>query len=243
MYYPPGMWPQPGDTTFAFSADERARLYELRDEHTLVVDVKSAPPGRVLVLAHEAQHVAQNLRSPAVSDVAVRLGAHMASDAAVFYSAMPDERDADAAATALRKALQIGLSDDDRRGDDRFLYDAPWAPPDLDSLPIRLGAFVVLAPGFDVVCSGSQGIPRADPDALLDALLPGMSAIRARLQPQYEGTLQEIANVGHTDETWNQLSREEKNRIGDDLRAQAVAREAEIAEVVAHELGLTSLRE
>jgi hypothetical protein len=242
MYYPPGMWPQEGDTTFAFTEADRHLLSEQREQHALVIDPNTRSPRRVLLLAHEARHVAQNLSNPAISDVAVRLGSHMAGDAPIFYAAMPDERDADATATALRRALRIEVTDEDRYSPDRLLYEAPWGEQlDLNALPRRLVAWVILTAGFDVICSGSQGLPQTDPDALVDALVPGASTIRGPLQQHYAEVLERIANGhGYTDETWHQLSQSDQRRINDDLRSKAVARETEIAREVAMELGLVS---
>src|SRR4051812_48468143 len=73
VYYPPGMWPVPGDNSFVFSGGLRMQLRELVDEHAIVVAEGRPRELLLLLLRHEATHVAQSIRNPAAGDVSQRL--------------------------------------------------------------------------------------------------------------------------------------------------------------------------
>src|SRR5689334_4408805 len=92
MHYPPGRWPHQYDNEFAYDDRHHEALYDLRDRHVLVVDEAMQPPKRVLVLRHEAEHVAQHEAKAAGAEVALRLAAGLPG-ADWLYLAMPHERD------------------------------------------------------------------------------------------------------------------------------------------------------
>jgi hypothetical protein len=146
-----------------------------------------------------------------------------------FYFAMPHERDADAAATALSKKLGVSFDAATHEGDDRLLYDAPWPPPDLQSLPRRILAFALMVPEFDVACRHSQTFPAVDPDELLEELVEGATEVRREVGGKHSATLQEIAATSsHDEESWSGLSLQDRRAITDELFGRVVAAETQI---------------
>jgi hypothetical protein len=223
MHFPPGLSPHQWDTDFGYTAADRKRLEELRDQHVLVVDRALARRRRALVLRHEAEHVSQAETLPAASEFAQRLAVALPTEADWLYLAMPHERDADAATTRFRREREIEVSASDLEGPDRFLYDAPWAPPDPESLPLRLLAFSLFYPNdFDLACSTSQFWPSVDPEALIAEMIPGGVAARAKLRKELVGKLEEIADHGISQAAWDVMPRTERNAVSDELRTQVV---------------------
>jgi hypothetical protein len=231
LHFPPGMWPLPDDESLDFSGGLRERLYELKDEDVIVLADGKPRDLRLLLLRHEAEHVGQDRLCPAIGQVGVRL-AEFFGDA--YYGAAPHERDADAAATALRRALDIAASDDDLRSDNRKLYDAEWSPPDRPSLPMRLFAFSLFSPAnFDLACRSSSSFPSVDPDALLEELLPGAAGVRADVGDRYQRAAEEAVAYDYDPEEWKRLPREDRNPVLDELRGRLVQQE----ELVIEEIG------
>src|SRR5437588_580355 len=60
MHYPPGMWATSGENSFDFADGLRVRIHELKDEHVIVVAEGKPREVRLLLLRHEAEHVAQD---------------------------------------------------------------------------------------------------------------------------------------------------------------------------------------
>jgi hypothetical protein len=226
MHYSPGQWPHRYDNEFAYDADHRQALYDLRDRHVLVVDEAVQPPKRVLLLRHEAQHVAQHEDNPAGAEVAVRLAVGLPG-ADWLYLAMPHERDADAAATRLREQLGIGATDDDVLESDRMLYAAPWPAPNRESLPLRLLAFTLFYPeDFELACTANQFWPYVEPAVIVEEMIEGGTAARAQLRNLFDGFVEGLTNHSITQEQWDTMSRAERNQVNDDLRARVVEAEA-----------------
>jgi hypothetical protein len=226
MHYPPGRWPHQYDNEFAYDDRHRQALYDLRDRHVLVVDGAIQPPKRVLLLRHEAEHVAQYEANPAGAEVALRLAVGLPG-ADWLYLAMPHERDADAAATRLREAVGIEATDDEALEADRMLYVAAWPAPDRDTLPLRLLAFTLFYPeDFDLACTANQFWPYVDPAVIVEEMIEGGTAARAQFRDLFEGFLEELTDHGITQQEWDAMGRAERNRVNDDLRARVVEAEA-----------------
>ena len=229
MYLAPGVAPPAHATEFEYTEADRALLDNRRDDHVLVVDAHVEEPLRLLLVRHEAEHVAQSMERPASIDFALRLVDALPND--WLYHAMPHERDADAAATALRIARRIEATQDDLEGNDRMLYTAPWEASDRASLPLRLLAFSLFVPdAFDDACRHSQNWVAVDPDNLAEALLPGGSALRSDHRHDLNGFLEGLPYPDLTPEEWDAMPRVDRNRITDDLRDRVVQKEAEIVE-------------
>jgi hypothetical protein len=208
MHYPPGMWAMPLEDFFVLSEQDRAEIYALCHAHVLLVDDDAEGARLALLLRHEAEHVRQEVDSPASGQVVARTAAALPVES--FYYAVPFD-----AAT--------------HEGDDRFLYDAPWPQPDLESLPRRILAFVLMVPGFDDVCRHSQTFPAVDPDELLEELVEGATDVRREIGGSHSAALQEIAAKSNHDQvSWGRLSRQERRSITDDLLGRVVAAETEI---------------
>jgi hypothetical protein len=223
MHYPPGMWAVPGDNTFDFSDGLRVRIRELVDEHVTVVAEGQSDDLRLLVLRHEAEHVAQDLLHPPNGQVGLRLYS-LFGDA--YYGASPHERDADAAATAMRKALNLPASAEDLRGPNRKLYEAEWTPPDRESLPLRLLAHSLFNPkNFDIACRSSSTWPYVDPDELLDKLLPGARKVRSAVGNHYIQRALDSVAYDYNEAEWKNLPQEERNTVLDALRGRLVQEE------------------
>jgi hypothetical protein len=228
MHFPPGQWPPQHDNEFAYDNRHRQELYDLRDRHVLVVDEALQAPKRVLTLRHEAEHVAQHEKNAAAAELALRLAVGLPQGADWLYLAMPHERDADAAATALREALAIVPTEDDTLESDRMLYVAPWPPPDRETLPLRLLAFTLFyADSFDLACTSNQFWPAVDPVAIVEQMIAGGSAGRAALRGEFAGLLDQVTAHGITQAQWDRMPRAERNRINDEVRARVVEAEAE----------------
>jgi hypothetical protein len=92
---------------------------------------------------------------------------------------------------------------------------------------------------FDVACRGSQGPPQVDPDELLDELIEGGSRVRRALRNRFAEEVEEKLQTPYSEqEAWDALSREERNRVIDELRARLVEEEGRAAEALLHELGV-----
>jgi len=92
---------------------------------------------------------------------------------------------------------------------------------------------------FDVACRGSQGPPQVAPDELLDELIEGGSRVRRALRNRFAEEVEEKLQTPYSEqEAWDALSREERNRVIDELRARLVEEEGRAAEAVRHELGV-----
>lgn len=228
MHYPPGMWAMPQEEFFDLSDDGRQDIYSLRDEHVLIVDAGVDVPKLILLLRHEAEHIAQDAEEPGVGPVAARVAAAVPVEH--FYRAMPHERDADAAAAALGRALEVEPSEDERHGPDRYLYSASWPAPDRSSLPRRLLAFVLLMPDqFNCACTQSQTFPLEDPDELLENLVPGGASARVKIGDKHAKALQEIAESHGIDQSsWDEMTLSERNAVTAGLVRQVVERETEV---------------
>jgi hypothetical protein len=227
MHFPPGQWPHQHDNEFAYDGGRREALYGLRDRHVLVVDEALEAPKRILVLRHEAEHVAQHETNAAGAEVALRLAVGLPG-ADWLYLAMPHERDADAATTRLRVAMEIAAGEDDVLGSDRMLYVAPWPAPDTAALPLRLLAFTLFYPeSFDLACTSNQFWPYVDPAAIVEEMIEGGTTARAQLRHRFDGFLEELTSHGITQEQWNAMDRADRNQINDELRARVVEAEAE----------------
>jgi hypothetical protein len=237
MHYPPGMWALPGEDAFELSAEVHQELYDRREEHALVIDRDAPSLLRILLLRHEAEHVVQDLFLPAIGHVAVRLQGILGPQ---FYAAQPHERDADSAATALRRKRNIPVDEEESQGPNRLLYNAPWDEPDPTTLPVRMLAFSIFNPdGFDIACTGSQGPPQVDPDALLDELVAGGSKVRRALRDRFAAEVEEKLETPYSEQdAWDGLSRQERNRVIDELRERLVAEEARVVQAVREELSL-----
>lgn len=231
MYFAPGVVPHAWDTEFAYTDDDRDRLRELVDEQVLVIQQDLTHPHRLLLLRHEAEHVAQEQASPAASVFALRLAIALPQGADWLYMAMPHERDADAAATAFRVAHQIDATPADLEGVDRMLYGAPWPAPNRESLPLRLLAFSLFFPGlFDVACRANQYWPAVDPDALIEDMIAGGAAVRNARRNLVSGYIEEITDHGVTPEMFEAMTRAEQLALNDEVRAALVEKEAEIVD-------------
>jgi hypothetical protein len=231
MHFPPGRWPHGYDDDFAYDDDHRAALYQLRDRHVLVVAYDLPSPRRILVLRHEAEHVAQHDANPGGAEVALRLAVGLPRAMGWLYVAMPHERDADAAATLFALNRGIGGTPDDLEGNDRFLYGAPWPAPDRESLPLRLLAFTLFyARDFDLACTSNQFWPHVDPTAIADEMIPGGATARAAMRQRFSGFLEEIAVDDITQEDWERMPRAEQNAVNDPIRAQVVEAETSAVE-------------
>jgi len=230
MYYAPGMWAFPGDDSFDFSDGLRVRLRELIDERVVVVSSGLTSDRRLLVMRHEAEHVGQDTHNPFIGQVGMRLYDLFSR---AFYGAVPHERDADAAATLMCKSRGLAATQADLAGDNRKLYDAEWARPDRGSLPLRLLAYSLLNPSdFDTACRSDSSWTRVEPDDLLERLVPGASKVRAAVGDDYvRPTLDAIASE-HTEESWAELPREEKNAAGDAIRQRLVRVENTVVEQI-----------
>jgi hypothetical protein len=238
MHFPPGQVPHQHDDDFAYDTGHRQALEELRDRHVVVVDEQLQSPKRVLVLRHEAEHVAQYEAHPAGAEVALRLAVGLPQGAPWLYLAMPHERDADAAATRLRSALKIDATEEDLQGSDRMLYDAPWAPPDRETLPLRLLAFTLFYPdSFDLACTSNQFWPDVDPVDIVDQMVEGGSAARAQLRDLLEGSLEQATNHGITQAQWDAMEPSEHNRSNDQVRAHILEAESTAVERLREILG------
>jgi hypothetical protein len=238
QHNPPGRSPQEWQEGFAFTESDRAALQRLDDRHVIVVDADIDEPLRLLLLGHEAEHVRQYESSSAAAKFAHQLSIAQREDAGWLYFAMPHERDADAAATNLRRAKRIEPSQDDLDGRNRMLYNAPWAAPDRESLPVRLLAFSLFQPDdFDIACTSSQYWPHVDPEVLAEEMIPGGADARQSLRTALDGSIEQIANHGITEQAWAAMSRAEKNAVFDRLRQQVVACEREIVEEIEAGLG------
>jgi hypothetical protein len=230
MHYSPGMWAVPGDNTFDFSDGLRVRIRELVDEHVVVLAEGQSDDLRLLLLRHEAEHVAQDLFRPAMGQVGLRLYA-LFGDA--YYGAIPHERDADAAATAMRKALNLRASAEDLRGPNRKLYDAEWAQPDRESLPLRLLAYSLFnQENFDIACRSSSTWRDVDPDELLDALLPGAGKVRAASGDRYVQRALDALAYDYDEDVWMKLPKEEQDAVLDELRGRLVQEEQKVVEEI-----------
>lgn len=235
MHYAPGMWAMPGDNSFEFG-ELRVRIRELKDEHVLVLAEGKPEALRLLLLRHEAEHVAQDGFKPAIAQVGPRL--YDLFTPRDFYGATPHERDANAAATAFGKSYGIEPSTDDLRGSDRKLFAAEWPAPDLDSLPIRLFAYSLLSPkAFDVTCKTEVSWTNVDPDDVLEELFPGARGFRAKVGDRYAEPALEALKNDLAEESWAALSKEEQNTIWDDLRGRLVAQEKQVVEDIRAEIG------
>jgi hypothetical protein len=231
QHFPPGRSPQEWQEGFAWRDSDRAALQRLEDRHVIVIEGDIDEPLRLLLLRHEAEHVRQYESSPAAGKFAHQLSIAQREDAGWLYFAMPHERDADAAATRLRRARGIEPSQDDLEGKNRMLYDASWAAPDLESLPIRILAFSLFRPDdFDTACTSSQYWPHVDPDELVEQMIPGGAQARQSLRSALDGAIDEIADHGITPEEWEAMSRPDKNAVFDRLRQRVVEREQEVIE-------------
>lgn len=229
MYFAPGVAPHGWDREFAYTQADRQRLGELVDERVLVVQEDLAPPHRILVLRHEAEHVTQDQLSPQAGAFALRLA--MALPQPWLYLAMPHERDADAAATAFRAASGIDASVEILEGRDRFLYNAPWPVAEREWLPIRLLAFSLFFPDdFDLACRANQFWPPVDPGVLTEEMVAGGAAARAQRRRVLDGFLGRLADHGITQEMWDAMTRTERNALSDRLRAAVVERERELVD-------------
>lgn len=234
-YYHPGLAPYGHDRSFTYTDDDLSALRDMKDRHVIVVDREMEGPRRLLVLRHEAQHVAQYQASATAGAFALQLAAAREPD--WLYLAMPHERDADAAATAFRLARRIEPSEDDRVGRDRMLYEAPWSEPDNGSLPIRLLAFSLFyADDFDLACTSSQYWPAVDPAELTDAMIPGGASARAKLRDSVAGFLSRVTDHGISRDEWDRMTRPERNAVTDRLRAEVVQREAQLVRQILAEL-------
>jgi hypothetical protein len=226
MHYPPRMWAVPGDNTFDFSGGLRVRIRELRDEHVIVVAEGQSDDLRLLLLRHEAEHVAQDLFRPAIGQVGQRLYA-LFNEA--YYGAIPHERDADAAATAMRRALNLPASAEDLRGPNRKLYEAEWTAPDRESLPLRLLAHSLFNPeNFDIACRSSSTWTYVDPDELLDELLPGAGKVRTAVGDLYVQRALDAVAYDYDEDEWKKLPKEEQDRVLDELRGRLVQEEQRV---------------
>jgi hypothetical protein len=238
MYFAPGVAPHVGDTEFAYTVTAGQRLRELINEHVLVVQEDLAPPLRVLLLRHEAEHVVHEQRLPAASAFALRLAIWLPEGAGWLYLAMPHERDADAAATAYRLATGIEASREDLEGRNRMLYNAPWPTPDPDSLPLRLLAFSLFdADGFDLACRANQYWPAVDPDVLADNMIPGGAAARADRRDVLRGVIEQLVDRGITQAEWDAMSRADRNAVNDQLRTAVVEKESKMVDDLRVALG------
>jgi hypothetical protein len=234
MHYPPGMWALPHDRTFDFSGGLRERIYELEDEQVVVLVEGKPPELRLLLLRHEAEHVGQDLFLPAIGQVGVRLY-DLFGDA--YYSATPHERDADAAATAMRKALDLASSADVRAANPK-LHDAEWIAPDRQSLPLRLLAFSLFNPkDFDTACRSSSSLPSVDPDALLEDLLPGATKVRAAVGEQYKQRALDAVAYEFDETEWRKRPQEERDAVLDELRGRLVQEEQKVIDEIQPLLG------
>jgi hypothetical protein len=195
-------------------------------------------PKRILVLRHEAEHVAQHEADAAGAEVALRLAVGLPG-AEWLYLAMPHERDADAAATQLREALGLEPTDDDLLGSDRMLYVAPWPPPNRPTLPLRLLAFTLLYPeSFELACTSNQFWPYVDPAVIVEEMIQGGTAARAELRHQFDGFLEELTSHGITQEQWDAMDRADRNGVTDELRARVVEAETGAVETLREMLDL-----
>jgi hypothetical protein len=226
MHYPPGTWALPHDDTFDYSDGLRERLYELQDEHVIVIAKGQAADLRLLVLRHEAEHVGQDLFNPAIGHVGLRLTA-LWGDA--YYGALPHERDADAAATAMRESRQLQASAEDLTGPNRKLYSAEWPPADRASLPVRLLAQSLFHPtNFNTACRSSSTWPSVDPDELLEELLPGAARVRAAVKNRYVQRALDAVAYDYDEHEWPKLPTHERDAILDKLRGQLVDEEVRV---------------
>src|SRR5207253_590125 len=126
------------------------RIRQLVDEQVIVVGSSTERDLRLLLLRHEAEHVGQDMHRASIGQVGLRLRDIFGE---TYYGAMPHERDADAAATAMRKELELPATTDDLSGRNRKLYEAEWDAPDRASLPLRLLAYSLFNPrDFDTTC-------------------------------------------------------------------------------------------
>jgi hypothetical protein len=238
MHFPPGQVPHQHDNDFAYDARHRQALDDLRNRHVVVVDEQLQSPKRVLVLRHEAEHVAQYEANPAGAEVALRLAVGLPQGAPWLYLAMPHERDADAAATRLHSALKIDATDEDLQGSDRMLYVAPWPLPDRETLPLRLLAFTLLYPdSFDLACTSNQFWPYVDPADIVDQMVEGGTAARAQLRDLLRGFLEQATNHGITQAQWDAMEPSERNLANDEVRARIVEAEATAVEQLRELLG------
>jgi len=100
---------------------------------------------------------------------------------------VPIERDADAAATALRRELNLRASEADLQGPFNKLYSADWPASERESLPLRLLAYSLFHPqNFDTACRSSSTFAFAEPDDLLEELISGASKVRTAVGDRYK---------------------------------------------------------
>lgn len=229
MYFPPGVAPSIDDHEFAYSESDRKTLLDRQGEHVLVIDDNVPEPRRLLLLRHEAEHIAQAMQRGATVQFVLRLVDALPND--WLYQAMPHERDADAAATSLRGRRRIEVTPAEVEGDDRMLYCAPWGPPQRDSLPLRLLAFsLFVIDEFDDVCRSGQNWPAVDPDVLAEELVAGAVRLRSDYRRVAAGFLEQLPYPEVNRERWAALPRTKKNAIRDGLRARVLEREEQIVE-------------
>lgn len=237
QHFPPTRSPQEWQEGFAFTDADRAALRRLDDRHVIVIADDIDEPLPLLLLRHEAEHVRQYEASPAAANFSHQLSIALRSDEGWLYFAMPHERDADAAATSLRRTREIEPSQDQLEGKNRMLFDAPWPPPDLETLAIRLLAFSLFRPvDFEAACTASQYWPHVDPEELTEAMLPGGWEARRSLQAALDGAIEQIADHGITEQEWQAMSRPEKSALFDGLRQEVVEHEQRVVEELAARL-------
>jgi hypothetical protein len=230
MHYAPGMWAVPGDNSFDFSDGLRERIHELKDEHVIVVAPGPPPDMRLLLLRHEAEHVAQDQYRLAIGQVGLRLFG-VVGDA--YYGTVPIERDADAAATALRKELGLPASEDDLRGSFGNLLAATWDAPVRETLPVRLLAYSLFNPArFDTTCRSSSTFAWVNPDELLESLVPGAKTLRAAVGDRYVKRAEDAVAYDYNPAAWEELSQGERDTVLDYLRRRLVDEERRVVEEI-----------
>jgi hypothetical protein len=229
-HYPPGMWAFPGDNSFDFRDGLRMRTRELKDEHVVVVADGKPRDVRLLLLRHEAEHVAQDQYRLAIGQVGLRLN-NLFTEA--YYGAVPIERDADAAATAMHAELGLPVADEDLAGSFANLYAAPWDAPNRETLPIRLLAYSLFQPDhFDTTCLEGPPFLVVDPDDLLESLLPGAGAVRQAVGNRYVARAKKAVEYDFDGDVWNKLPQEERDTVLDGLRRRLVDEEQRLVEEI-----------
>ena len=231
MHYPPGLWPHSWDDTFVYKAGDSKLLHDARDRHVVLVDDRLPRRILVLLLRHEAEHVAQFEASAEAAEFALRLSNGLPPESGWrwFHGAMPHERDADAAAARLARDLELEPTDDELLGKHRSLFIVPWPSPDPLNLPLRLLAFSLFFPqDFERGCARNHPCPAVDPDVVANAMIPGAAGARRALRGKFDDLIDQAIDHGYSEQEWRSMPMRKRLEITDEIRLRVVEAEGAI---------------